>query len=126
MSDYSRMAIYAAMEILCEIFLFNKFDNPLDSDIKLRLAVHSGDIQFSNSEAECLKADIVRKAIFLESKIAPPNSLVISESLAVTQDQVLLDIFSDQKQTEAEKYRVYQVYQEKRTESAERWNGHGY
>jgi class 3 adenylate cyclase len=122
LSNYSRMAIFAAIEILNEMFLYNKFDNPLNSEIKLRLAVHSGDIQFSNSEIKYLKADIVRKAIFLESKIAVPNSLVISESLAVTQDQVLLDIFSDQKQTAAEKYRVYQVYQEKRNERAERWS----
>jgi class 3 adenylate cyclase len=112
LSNYSRMAIFTAMEILSEMFFYNKFDNPLNSDIKLRLAVHSGSIQFSNNEAEYQKADIVRKAIILESKAAAPNSLVISESLAVTQDQALLDIFSNQKQTGAEKYRVYQVYQE--------------
>jgi class 3 adenylate cyclase len=118
LSDYSRVAIFAAMEILTEMFIYNKFDNPLNSDIKLRLAVHSGSIQYSNSEAKCLKADIVRKATTLESTVAVPNSLVISESLAVTQDQALLDIFSDQKHTSEEKYRVYQVYQEKRNEIA--------
>jgi len=120
LSNYSRMAIFAAMEILSEVFFYNKINNPLNSGIKLRLAVHSGNIQFSNNEAKCLRSDIIRKAIFLESEIAIPNSLVISESLAVTQDQVLLDIFSNQKQMAAEKYRVYQVYQEKRNDTAER------
>ena len=111
LGNYSRMAIFAGMEILNEMFLYNKIDNPLKSGIMLRLSVHSGNLAYSESETECLKADTVRKAITLESKAALPNSLVISESLAVTQDQALLDIFGSQKTAGAEKYRVYQVNQ---------------
>ena len=85
--------------------------NPLNAEIKLRLAVHTGSIFYSNSETECLKADIVKKAISLESKAAISNSVVISESLAVTQDQSLLDIFSHMKAAGSEKYRIYQVSQ---------------
>jgi len=111
LGNYSRMAILAGMDILNEMFLYNKMNNPLKSEIKLRLAVHSGNMMYSNSEAECLKEDTVKKAITLESKAAVPNSLVISESLAVTRDQALLDIFSDTKAVSAEKYRIYQLSQ---------------
>jgi hypothetical protein len=47
----------------------------------------------------------------LESKAAVPNSLVVSESLAMSQDQSLLNIFSDSKivPNSTEKYRIYQV-----------------
>ena len=111
LSKYSSMAIYAGIDILSELFVYNKIGNPLKSNIKLRLSVHSGSIAYSISEKECLKEDIVRKAIMLESKAAESNSLVISESLAVTQDQALLDIFSNTKAVSTEKYRIYQLNQ---------------
>jgi len=109
LGDYNRMAIFAGMEILNEMFLYNKIGNPLNSSINLRLAVHSGHVVYSTSEAQCLKAEVVKKTINLESKVAVPNSMVISESLAVSQDQNLLDVFSGIKVLSSDKYRMYQV-----------------
>jgi len=108
---YSLMAIFAAMDILNEMFIYNKTGNPLNSDIKLRVSVHSGELVYSDNETKCLKADTVRKAVTLESKAAAPNSLVISESLAMSLDQALLDIFSNAKVASTEKFRIYQVNQ---------------
>jgi class 3 adenylate cyclase len=110
---YSRMAIFAGIEILNNMFLYNRMHNPLNSGIRIRLAVHSGLVVYSSNEADCLKTDLVKKAITLESKAAAPDSLVISESLAVTQDQALLNIFSTVKAASSEKYRIYQVMQER-------------
>jgi len=109
LGDYSRLAIFAGIEILNEMFLYNKMDNKLNSSINLRLSVHSGFIVYSESEAQCLKSEVVRKTINLESKVAVPNSMVISDSLAVSQDQNLLDIFSGVKVLSSDKYRMYQV-----------------
>jgi class 3 adenylate cyclase len=113
--DYSRLAVFAAMEILNEMFLFNKTENPLNSNIRLRIAVHSGLLAYSDNETKCLKADTVQKAVTLESKAAVPNSLVISESLAMAQEQGLHDIFSNAKvvPNSTDKYRIYQVSQAK-------------
>jgi class 3 adenylate cyclase len=113
LSNYSRMAIFAGIEILNELYLYNKMHNPLNSEIKIRIASNSGMVTFFDSEVECLKNDTVKKAITLESKAATPNSLVISGSLAVAQDQALLNIFSGEKTVAAEKYRLYQVNQER-------------
>jgi len=115
LSDYSRSAIFAAMEILNNMFVFNKADNPLNSEIKLRIAVHSGSLVYSESAAQYLKADTIKTAIMLESKAAVPNSFVISESLAMSQDQSLLNIFSDSKvvANSTDKFRIYQVSQTK-------------
>jgi class 3 adenylate cyclase len=115
LGDYSRTAIFAGMEILNEMFLYNKTDNPLDSKINLRIAVHSGQVTYSDNETKILKADTVKTAVTLESKAAVPNSLVVSESLARSQDQTLIDIFSDIKNIPnfTDKYRIYQVTQEK-------------
>jgi class 3 adenylate cyclase len=112
LNNYSRMAICAGMEILNELFLYNKINNPLKSEIKIRLAAHSGNIVYSNSESECLKAETVKRAVALEVK-AQPNTLVISGPLAVTQDQSLLNIFSNEKTGTSEKYLSYQVNQER-------------
>ena len=111
LSNYSRMAICASIDIINEMIIYNKMSNVLNAEIKLRLSVHSGHIVYSNNDTECLKSEIVRKAISLESKAAVPNSVVISENLAVTQDQALLDIFSLMKSVGTEKFRCYQVSQ---------------
>jgi len=114
--DYSRHAVFAGMEILNKMFLYNKTDNKLKSGINLRIAVHSGEISFSDNETKILKADTVKTTINLESKAAVPNTMVISESLALSQDQSLLDIFSSAKvvANSTDKYRVYQVSQDKK------------
>jgi class 3 adenylate cyclase len=111
LDDYSRFAIFAGMEILNEMFVFNKTENKLNSAIKLRIAVHSGEFAYSDNDAKILKTDVIKAAIKLESKAAVPNSLVISESLAMSQDQSLLDIFSSSKVVagSTEKYRMYQT-----------------
>jgi class 3 adenylate cyclase len=111
--NYSRTAIFAGMEILNEMLLYNKMYNSLKSSINLRISVNSGDIIYSDDEKKCLKADTVRKAVDLESKAAQPNSLVISESLAMSQDQSLLNVFSNVKIVSSDKFRIYQVSQGK-------------
>jgi class 3 adenylate cyclase len=115
LSDYSRLAIFAAMEILNGMFVYNKTENPLNSSIKLRISVHSGDLTYSDNETRISKANIVKTAVFLESKAAAPNSMVISESLAMSQDQSLLDIFSNAKTApnSTEKFRIFQINQVK-------------
>jgi class 3 adenylate cyclase len=116
LGDYSRSAIFAAMEILNEMYVYNKIDNPLNSPIKLRIAVHSGHLMYTESATQVLKADTIRTAMTLESKAAVPNSMVVSESLAMSQDQSLLNIFSDPKvvPNATDKYRIYQFYLERR------------
>jgi len=116
LGDYGRSAIFAAMEILNEMYVYNKSDNPLSSPIKLRVAVHSGLLMYTESATQVLKSDIIRTAMTLESKAATPNSMVVSESIAMSQDQALLNVLSDPKvvPNSTEKYRLYQVYLERR------------
>jgi len=111
LGDYSRSAVFAAMEILNKMFIYNKCDNPLNSAFKLRIAVHSGHLAYSESPTQYLKSDTVKTAMTLESKAAVPNSLVVSESLAMSQDQSLLNILSDSKvvSNSTDKFRIYQT-----------------
>jgi len=118
LGDYSKMAIFAGMEILNEMFMFNKIENQLNSNVNLRIAVHSGNLIYTENENQYSKADTVKAAINLESKAAVPNSLVISGSLAMSQDQAVLNIFSDTKAipNSSTKYRIYHINMEKRKE----------
>jgi class 3 adenylate cyclase len=115
LGDYSRLAIFAGMEILNEMFVYNKVKNKLNSEVKLRISVQSGPIVYSANETKCMKSDTVQKALLLESKAAVPGSMVISESQAMSQDQSVLDIFSNSKNipSSTDKYRIYQVNQDK-------------
>ena len=115
LGDYSRLAIFTGMEILNEMFIFNKVNNPLDAKINLRISVHSGLIAYSENETKNSKSEVVQTAFSLEAKAAVPGSLVVSESLAMSQDQALLDIFGNIKNVpnSTDKYRMYQVTQEK-------------
>jgi len=115
LGDHSRCAIFAGIDILNRMFIYNKTENRLKSAVNLRISVHSGDIAYTDNETKCLKSEVVKTAVTLESKAAVPNSLVISESLAMSQDQSLLDIFSDSKNVKnsTDKFRIYQVSQAK-------------
>jgi class 3 adenylate cyclase len=116
LGKYSRMAIFSGIEILNEMFFYNKMNNRLNSAVALRVSVNSGDIVYSQDDKKCMKSDTVQKAIYLEAKAAAPDSLVIPDSLAVTQDQDLLNIFCGTKFVfnTLNKYRIYQISQEKK------------
>jgi len=115
LGKYSRSAIFSGIEVLNEMYFYNRMFNKLKTDVSLRISVHSGDIVYSDDDQKCLKNETIQKAINLESKAAVPNSLVISDSLAVTQDQSVLNIFSDAKTVSntSYKYRIYQLSQGK-------------
>jgi len=115
LGDHSRCAIFAGIEILNKMFVYNKTENRLKAPINLRISVHSGDIVYTDNETKCMKGDVVRTAVNLESKAAAPNSLAISESLAMSQEQSLIDIFSDSKniKNSTDKFRIYLVNQAK-------------
>ncbi|MDR1390411.1 MAG: hypothetical protein LBJ31_10610 [Treponema sp.] len=108
----AHMAVFAGIEIINELFLYNRLSNPLNSEIKLRVALHSGPVRYSESEAQCLKNETIKRAIALEGKAAVPNSMVISNVLAVSLDQQVVGIFSEEQNSPEGKYRMYQVKQE--------------
>jgi class 3 adenylate cyclase len=107
-----RMAIYAGMEILHEVFFYNRLRNPLDKPFNLRLGAHVGQVRYSNSEMERLKNETVKEAMVLES-LAKINSLGVSYNLYITMDQHILDLFGAEKTGRSCKYRLYTVGHEK-------------
>jgi class 3 adenylate cyclase len=107
-----KMAVYAGMDILHEVFFYNRLRNPLDQPINLRLGAHIGQIRYSNSEMERLQNETVKEAIALES-LAKINSLCVSYNMYITMDQNILSLFSEEKPGRSSKYRLYTVGHEK-------------
>ena len=107
-----KMAVYAGMEILHELFFYNRLHNPLSSPVNLRLGAQIGDVQFSDNETERLKNETIKQAVHLES-LAASNSLSVSYNLYINMDQNSLNLFSAEKTSGRCKYRLYTMGFEK-------------
>ena len=104
--------VYAGMEILQEMFFFNRLRNQLDSPINVRLGAHIGQVQYSESEVERLKNDTVKQAIVYE-ELADKNSLSVSYNLFISMDQIIYEFFGEEKTGRGCKYRLYKIGTEK-------------
>ena len=107
-----KTAVFAGMEILHEIFFYNRLRNPLDSPINLRLGTQMGQVKYYNSEIERLQNEIVKQAIAFES-LAAVNSLSISYKMYLTMEQNIVNLFGAEKNTSGNKYRLYTLGLEK-------------
>ena len=107
-----KMAIYAGMDILHEIFFYNLLYNPLDSPINIRLGAQTGQVRYSNNEIERHKNDTVKQAVFLEA-LAHNNTLSVSYNLYITMEQEILNLFSEEKTRGGCKYKLYVMGTEK-------------
>ena len=103
-----KTVVYAGMEILHELFFYNRLRNPLDSPIDLRLGAHIGQIWYSNNEMERLKNETIKEAMLYEG-VAAKNSLSVSYNLYITMDQQTLNLFSTEKTDRNRKYRLYKI-----------------
>jgi class 3 adenylate cyclase len=108
-----KMAVYCGMEILHEMFFFNKLKNPLKSPIKVRIAVHIGPILYSSNVMERLKNDTIKEAVTLESRAASPDSMAASYNLFMSMDPHTMDLFTPELFTGGIKYRLYKTGMEK-------------
>ncbi|MDR2049826.1 MAG: hypothetical protein LBP69_10265 [Treponema sp.] len=107
-----KLAIFAGMEILHELFLYNRIGNSLSSPIKVRIGINAGPVLYSHNMTDCLKGETIKKAVEIESK-TDPNSLAISRNLFMSLGQSVLNVFSGEKNSGPVSFRQYQVNLEK-------------
>ncbi|MBN1241898.1 MAG: adenylate/guanylate cyclase domain-containing protein [Spirochaetales bacterium] len=86
-------ATLAGMALLHDLFLYNRFDNPLEEALRIRSAVHTGPLRFSEDQVEIRRQETCKEAVELEEHCAPPDWLVISAAVAPTLDRVLFERF---------------------------------
>jgi hypothetical protein len=107
-----KMAIYAGIEILHELFFYNRLDNPLDKPVNVRIGVHIGQTVYHNNELERQKNESVKQATIYE-RLAENNSLCVSYNCYITMDQITLKMYSGEKADRAYKYKLYRIGTEK-------------
>jgi class 3 adenylate cyclase len=107
-----KTVVYTGMEIIHELFFYNRLRNPLNSPINLRLGAHIGQVRYSDNEIERMKNETAKEATVLEA-LAAINTLSVSYNLYITMDQHTLDLFSAEKNSRGRKYRQYKLGTEK-------------
>lgn len=69
------------MEIIHEIFIYNRLFRKLDEPISVRLTIHNGPCEYSENEEDIKKGETVRKIIEIESRYTKPNSITVSNTV---------------------------------------------
>jgi class 3 adenylate cyclase len=105
-------AVFCGMEILHEVFFYNKLENPLSDPIRLRIGAHVGKVHYFNSSIERLKNEAVKETVKLEEAV-PNDSMGVSYNLFITMDHSFLKLLGPEKTKGNSKYRLYQVSQER-------------
>jgi hypothetical protein len=103
-----KTVIYAGMEIIHELFFYNRLRNPLKNPINLRLGAHIGQVLYSKNQAERLKNETVKEAAIYEG-LAANNTLSVSNSLCISMDQYIVNLFGAEKTGRNRKYRLYNM-----------------
>jgi hypothetical protein len=101
-------AVFCGMDILHELFFYNRLKNPLNKPIKVRIGVHVGMIRYHDNVIERLKNETIKQALTLEAE-ASADSMGLSHNLFISLEPSILDLFSPEKPYRGGRYRLYNV-----------------
>jgi hypothetical protein len=108
-----KAAVLAGMEILHEVFLYNRLANPLSSPLRIRIAAHAGQVRYSSSPEALRKNEAVREIAEIEGRGTPTDGLGASVNLFMSLDRILQDRFRSETVLDGLKVRQYQIVLEK-------------
>jgi class 3 adenylate cyclase len=86
--DINAAAVHSGMEILHELFLYNRLWSPLDELVEVRLGAHSGQVEY-RERVEAMEGPVLEKAQRIESVVALPDSLAVSDMVYDSVDPLL-------------------------------------
>jgi hypothetical protein len=90
-SNRNQKAMLSAMEIINRVFLYNCFECKLKQPIELRVAVHTGGCEYTESEEMIKDSETIKQIIEIESKHTEPNTVTISDTAWINLDPILAD-----------------------------------
>jgi len=103
----NQSAVLTGMEVLHELFLYNYTRNPLSRPLEVRTAVHSGTMDYSESEEDIRSSEVVKQVEELEHDYTKPGELSLSEVVTMMLDHLLLSRLEEKKVRGNRKYYVY-------------------
>ena len=108
-SNIHQSAVLSGMEILHELFLYNRLHSQLDEALNIRIAVHSGPCHFFVNPNELERNETIITIKDLEKNNTESDSLSISRTVFVMLDPLIARQFSTikrNKKTECYNYRI--------------------
>lgn len=106
-SNKNMYATCAGMDLVNKLFIYNHTACRLNEPLNVRLAVHSGLMDYTGSEQDLKRSDIVKTVMDIEANHTSPNSLTVSDVVVNTFSKVFLDQFNP---VRIEGNRVYYHY----------------
>ncbi|MBL8967344.1 MAG: hypothetical protein JNG85_10055 [Spirochaetaceae bacterium] len=86
-------AVLAGISLLNELFLYDRMHNSLGEPLKIRAAVHTGPLRYSNDIGVLCKQETIMEVADAEANQTPVGALSMTPAVAATLDRVLLDRF---------------------------------
>ncbi|MFO7850125.1 MAG: hypothetical protein R6V67_09220 [Spirochaetia bacterium] len=107
-------AVLAGMEILHELFLYNHTRNILDVPLQVRVACHSGLLEYSSDEEALQNNETVARLTEIEQELCEPMTITISEVVKMMLDSLLLGRFREFRDSSLKRYYSYSIEMETR------------
>lgn len=92
-NDKHQKATLAAMEIVHELHIYNLIGCPLSSPLAARIAVHSGPVDYTDSDESLKQSPTLSKLVEIEEQHTRPLSVTISSVVKVMLDSLLSSEF---------------------------------
>ncbi len=81
-------ATLSAIDILHELFLYNRLECRIKSPLSVRLAVHGGPCEFRHSTGE-IASDTIKRTLEIEAEHTGPNTVTVSNVVYLALDPLL-------------------------------------
>jgi len=88
-ADKHQKATLAAMEIMHELYIYNQIGCPLSSPLAVRIAVHSGPVEYSENDESLKQSPTLSQLLEIEEQHTRPLTVTISSVVKVMLDAVV-------------------------------------
>jgi hypothetical protein len=92
-SNKQQAAVLSAIDILNEIFLYNKLYSELDEEIEVRLCIHCGELEYSDDAEDFKKSMVIKQLLKIETDYGTDKSIIISAPVRMMLDGFLASQF---------------------------------
>lgn len=92
-ADKHQKATLAAMEIIHELYIYNQIHCPLPSPLAVRIAVHSGPLEYSESDEAFKQSQTLSHLLEIEEQHTEPLTVTISSVVKVMLDAIVSNEF---------------------------------
>lgn len=92
-SNKNLNATFAGMEIVNRLFLYNQAGCRLGKPLAVRMAVHSGLMDYTENEENLKRSDVIKTVMDLEANHTEPNTLTVSDRVVTVFCKSLLEQF---------------------------------